>query len=147
MTTDLLDIGAGLRACVFTLGGASFALDVSSVREVAEFEDVTPVPRAPAAVVGVANLRGEVMPIVDARSRLGLPLRSPAPPLRTLVMRAADFEVALVIDAVMALETFTAVAPPPDGAAGWVQGAVEHAGRRVTLLDAAHLLRALQGEG
>ena len=147
MTASLLDVGAGLRACVFTLGGTTFALDVTSAREVAVFEAVTPVPRAPAAVVGVANLRGDVVPIVDARARLGLPPRPAARSLRTLVVAADGCEIALEIDAVLGLEGFAEVAPPEGAAApAWVAGTVEYDGRRVAVLDPAGLVRALQGE-
>jgi purine-binding chemotaxis protein CheW len=148
MTTSLLDVTAGLRACLFTLGGTPFALDVAAAREVAVFDAVTPVPRAPACVVGVANLRGDVVPIVDARGRLGLPERPDARSLRTLVVAAAGCEIALEIDAVLGLEGFADVAAPEGAAApAWAAGTVEYDGRRVTVLDPARLVQALQREG
>lgn len=147
MSTSLLDVSAGLRACLFTVGGVTFALDVRSAREMAVFEAITPVPRAPAALLGVANLRGDVVPIVDARPRLGLPARALARPLRALVVAGDGSEIALVIDAVVGLEAFSDVTPPSEGeAAPWVAGTVEHAGQRVTVLDAAALARVLRGE-
>ena len=147
MSTSLLDVTAGLRACLFTVSGVTFALDVRSAREMAVFEAITPVPRAPAAVLGVANLRGDVVPIVDARARLGLPVRALSRPLRALVVAGDGSEIALVIDGVVGLEAFTEVTPPSEGeTAAWAAGTVEHAGQRVTVLDAAALARALRGE-
>ena len=61
------------RACLFALAGARFAVDVRSAREVVVFDDITAVPLASPHLVGVANLRGTVMPIVDVRDMLGLP--------------------------------------------------------------------------
>ena len=47
------------------VGGEQYALPVTSVLEVVEIERLTPVPGAPSAVLGVCNLRGQVMPVVD----------------------------------------------------------------------------------
>jgi purine-binding chemotaxis protein CheW len=62
------------RACVVLLGGRPFAVDVTDAREVVVLETTTPVPGAPAAVIGVMNLRGNVLPVVEARPLLGLPV-------------------------------------------------------------------------
>ena len=64
---------AGIRACVFVLADRVFAVEVSHAREVGVLDDYTVVPRAPAHVLGVTNLRGRVLPIVDIRPLLGLP--------------------------------------------------------------------------
>src|SRR5262245_22532170 len=98
-----------LRACLFTVSGVRFAVDVRSAREVALFEELTPVPRAPRHLVGVANLRGTVVPIVDVGPLLGLPaLRAPRS-VRTLVLRDGPLLAAMVVDAVLGLEPFDAV--------------------------------------
>ncbi len=57
----------------FALGDEEFALDISKVREVLDFTDITAVPRAPEFMRGVINLRGNVVPIVDLRLTLGMP--------------------------------------------------------------------------
>lgn len=64
---------APLRVCLISLGGESFAIDLRHVREVFEVESLTAVPGMPAALAGVANLRGVVIPVVDLRGLLGLP--------------------------------------------------------------------------
>ena len=56
----------------FQLGDEVFALDVSRVREILEFTKITRVPRTPDYMRGVINLRGNVVPVVDMRSKLGL---------------------------------------------------------------------------
>lgn len=56
----------------FTLADEIFALDISKVREVLEFTDVTKVPQTPEMMVGVINLRGSVVPVIDFRLRFGL---------------------------------------------------------------------------
>lgn len=58
-----------VRVCV---SGEEYALAVSDVLEVAELGTVTPVPGAPASVLGVWNLRGNVLPVVDLAAAMGL---------------------------------------------------------------------------
>ena len=58
------------RICLITLGGEFFAIDLRHVREVFELESITPVPGMPLSLVGVANLRGTVVPLADLRPAL-----------------------------------------------------------------------------
>ena len=67
MTTPVASLSQPIRACVFAFGGAELAADIRHTREVVVLPDRTPVPRAPAHVLGVANLRGSVVPIVVIR--------------------------------------------------------------------------------
>lgn len=155
-----------LRACLFALGEACFAVDVRSAREVAGFDDFTVVPRSPQALVGVANLRGTVLPIVDIRARLGLPVQRPGRSVRTLVLRDGPFQAAVVVDAVLGLEPFDEVvwraaaegeASGPGGSASgsepgradherFTAGRVTWGGAAVILLDAPKILKALRDE-
>ena len=56
----------------FTLDEEDFAVDVTNVREVLDFTNVTKVPRTPDFMKGVINLRGSVVPVVDMRLKFGL---------------------------------------------------------------------------
>ncbi|MBI5142102.1 MAG: chemotaxis protein CheW [Nitrospirae bacterium] len=56
----------------FMLGDEVFAMDIDSVREVLEFTSVTRVPRVPEYMRGVINLRGNVVPVLDLRLKLGM---------------------------------------------------------------------------
>lgn len=56
----------------FTLDEEDFAVDVSNVKEVLDFTNVTKVPRTPDFMKGVINLRGSVVPVVDMRIKFGL---------------------------------------------------------------------------
>jgi purine-binding chemotaxis protein CheW len=53
-------------------GGEHYALPVTAVLEIAEIGKVTPVPGAPPGVLGVRNLRGQVVPVIDLATMLGL---------------------------------------------------------------------------
>ena len=140
-----------LRACLFALAGSGFAVDVRSAREVAVFDEITTVPLGPRHLIGVANLRGTVLPIVDIRGLLGLPEARPARSVRTLVVRDGSLVAAVVVDSVLGLEPFDDVQPPDSPAvpralvprrflAGWLRWARE----TVPLLDVPRLLGDLR---
>lgn len=56
----------------FTLGEEDFALEISKVREVLDYTNIIKVPRMPEYLRGVINLRGNVVPVVDLRLKLGM---------------------------------------------------------------------------
>ena len=56
----------------FKLTGEVFAVDVAKVREILEFSTITKVPRTPAFMRGVINLRGSVVPVMDMRLKFGM---------------------------------------------------------------------------
>jgi purine-binding chemotaxis protein CheW len=146
-TAGLVEATAVARVCVVALGGTLFALPVEHVREVIHFEDATIVPLAPPHVVGAANLRGNVVPIVDARPLLGLP-GSAGRRHRTLMLSAAGLEAALIIDGVESLEGLSDILPVEPAAglshAEWATGYLRRDNRLVPLIDVAKLLNALR---
>jgi purine-binding chemotaxis protein CheW len=142
MTAAAPEAPAAIRACVFALDEALFALEMGAVREVAVFEELTPVPLAPVHLLGLANLRGVVMPVVDARPLLGRPAGSLVRRLRALVVAASVGEAAIVVDDVVGLDALEPL--PAAGLAPWQAGRARHAAGEVTLLDATALLAALR---
>ncbi len=95
--------GVPSRICLVTLGGELFAIDLRHVREVFELESVTPVPGMPSALVGVANLRGTVMPLADLRPSLGI--QSTSAQVFVVVVRHGVQQVGILIDAVPEIRT------------------------------------------
>lgn len=91
------------RICLITLGGESFAIDLAHVREVFELETVTPVPGMPSSLIGVANLRGTVIPLADLRPSLGV--SSQAPSKYVVVVRHGNQQVGILIDHVPEIRT------------------------------------------
>lgn len=85
---------------VFTLGERRFALELGAVERVVRAVEVTPLPKAPPIVLGVINVHGRVLPVLDIRERFGLPRREIAPSDQFLITRAAARTVALLTDSV-----------------------------------------------
>jgi purine-binding chemotaxis protein CheW len=139
---------AGLRACVVSLGNELFAVEISHAREVVVLEEHTTVPLAPPHLVGIANLRGQVLPIVDVRPLLGLLPRRVGRGSRVLVVATGPYQVGMAVDGVVGLEVFGELVPL--GAVARRQygelstGFVRHGDRLVALLDTTRALEMLR---
>jgi purine-binding chemotaxis protein CheW len=94
--TDKIRIRQAL--VLFSLDGASYALDLDAVERVLHAVAARPLPGAPEIVLGAFNLHGDVIPVVDVRRRLGLQRRDLAPTARLLVARAGRRRVAVPVD-------------------------------------------------
>lgn len=136
-----------IRACVIRLGSALFAVDVRHAREIVVLDEHTAVPRAPAYVVGVTNLRGYVLPVLDVRPLLRLPSPSIGRGSQVLVVQAEGGSVGIGIDAVVELLAGDEVVPLGD--APWrvyaplAAGLLSGGGETAVLLDVPRMLAAL----
>ena len=151
MTTPVSDPHQPVRACVFVLAGQQLAADIRHTREVVVLPDRTAVPGAPAHVLGVANLRGCVVPIVDIRHLLDLPPRpaSEAPKTpKTLVLEDAGVQIAVATDEVLGLESFDDVLPTAEMArtphGELALGLLRRGDGVATLLDVPRLIEAVR---
>jgi len=86
------------QACTFWVDGLSFGLGVEHVQEVLRYQELTVVPRAPEAVHGLINLRGQIVTAIDLRCRLGLPPREDGALPMNVVVRTGGEVVALLVD-------------------------------------------------
>jgi chemotaxis signal transduction protein len=132
------------RACVVRLGGRPFAVDVADAREVVLLETTTTVPGAPPSVLGVMNLRGNVLPVVEIRPLLGLPVRAASD--RALVLADGNRRAAVLIENVVGLTALPDVRPTLDEALAHLTiGEIDvDTGGRATLLDGPAVLTALR---
>jgi purine-binding chemotaxis protein CheW len=110
----------------FTLEGETYGVPVISLREIVRVPPLTEVPRADRALMGVMNLRGEVLPVYDIKPALHLtdaeapPARTGGPPprsARVLVIRSDEGDAGLWVDSVTGVMRLrpSAIEPPPPG--------------------------------
>lgn len=95
---DLRSSPAGCM--VFELSGRRYGLSLASVERVARIVDITPLPQAPDIVLGVINVQGRVVPVVNVRRRFGLPDRAIALTDQLIIAHTARRPVALLVDVV-----------------------------------------------
>ena len=152
---QVADRGTGLEVLRFTLSHSRFALPTRHVLEVLRLTGYTPVPRTPEFVLGVTNLRGEILPIFDLRRALWLSAVGITDLSRLLVLGRDLPEFALVVDRVhdvLELDERTLVRPdlPERGATPYVR-AVAPDGTAVldgdAVLDDPRLYVAVPPEG
>ena len=136
----------------FNVAEEEYGLSVLTVKEILEYGEVTRVPRAPAHIRGVMNLRGRVVPLIDLALRLGLP--QSAPTARTcVVVVEVDIEgervvTGLIADGVNQVVEFGDTdieAPPAFGSrvdAAFLKGLGRVGKRFVMILDVGGLFRA-----
>jgi purine-binding chemotaxis protein CheW len=87
------------RYCTFVVDGLLCGIDADRVQEILRDQPFTPVPLAPPGVLGLINLRGQIVTAVDARCRLGMG-DAPQGAARThVIVRSGDEAVSLVVDA------------------------------------------------
>jgi len=137
------DTSALAQYLTFSVAEEEYGVSVLAVREILEYGVVTRVPRAPAHIRGVMNLRGRVVPLVDLAVRLGL-APSPISPRTCVVVVEVEVEgertvMGLVVDAVSQVVELGAEdieAPPPFGAAAdaALLSGMGRAGKRFVLL-------------
>lgn len=84
--------------CTFWAGGLYFGIDVRSVQEVLRYQLMSSVPRAPKAVSGLINLRGQIVTAIDLRHRLDLPVSSPEDQLLNVIVSSRNEVVSLLVD-------------------------------------------------
>ncbi len=99
----------------FLLDREEFGLPVDSVREILRVGEVTRVPQAPPHIRGVTNVRGSILPVVEIRTRIGLPPLDPGPRARIVVLEVGERALGLLVDRVtrVAKVRVTEIEPPP----------------------------------
>ncbi len=100
---------AGALLLVARAGDRLFALPAAAVERIFRMAELTPLPEAPPEVAGLLNVQGVVLPVIDPRSRLGVPTPPPHPD-QHLVLLAADARYLLWVDRVEQLLTVPAQA-------------------------------------
>ncbi len=89
-----------IRLITFTLERETYGLEVSQVREILRINQTFPVPGAPSYVLGITNIRGNVITILDARLRFGLQTVEHTACSRMIVVESENDTVAIVVDSV-----------------------------------------------
>ena len=98
-----------LQLVIFTLDEQRYALHLSSVERAIRMIEVTPLPTAPEIVIGVVNVHGAVVPVLNIRKRFHLPEREPDFGDQLIIAHTARRDVALVVDTVSDMVTLPAM--------------------------------------
>lgn len=134
-----------MRHVIFRVEKERYGLPLAAVKEVVVLpERFTRVPRAPAAVTGVMNLRGRVVTVVELRQLLGLP-DGPTPPGRVVLLERGRRDIGLLVTDVDGIEEVERVGAAPGKTVPAVRGVARLKGQAVTVLDPEGLDSAVVG--
>ncbi len=99
MTDSQEDIGQ-FQCVTFTLEHEIYGINVMQVQEVLREVEVAPVPGAPNYILGIINLRGNVVSVIDARTRFGLPVKDSDDMTRIIVIEVQQQIIGILVDSV-----------------------------------------------
>ncbi|WP_218564293.1 chemotaxis protein CheW [Anaerobiospirillum thomasii] len=92
--------GELLRWVTFQLDKEIYGVNVMQVREVLRYSDIAPVPGAPSYVLGIINLRGNVVTVIDTRMRFGLPAAEVSDNTRIMIIESEKQVIGILVDSV-----------------------------------------------
>ncbi|MGQ9659002.1 MAG: chemotaxis protein CheW [Thermochromatium sp.] len=102
----------------FRLADETYAIDVLQVQEVLKLTDIAPVPGVPDYILGIINLRGNVVTVIDARRRLSLPVREPDESSRIIIIDVDNQNIGILVDSVAEVVQIPAESIDPAPAIG-----------------------------
>jgi purine-binding chemotaxis protein CheW len=135
-----------LQLVSFKIGDEEFGVDILKVQEINRMLDITRVPNAPPYVVGVINLRGKVIPVVELRQRFGMEHKEHDKNTRIIVMEIGGKIIGFVVDAVSEVLRIprSVTEPPPSiaatGNSDYITAVGKLEDRLLTLLDLEKVL-------
>lgn len=142
----------GRELIAFRIGDQEFTVNVMSVREIRGWTQAMPMPHTPAYVMGVINLRGAVLPIVDLSLRLGMKAAEPTARHVIIVVQVRDRIVGLLVDAVSDILTVTddLIQPTPEIASdlerSFARGILAIQGRMICMIELESIFPETESE-
>jgi len=139
--TDLV-----LQWVTFKLQEETYGINVMQVQEVLRYTDIAPVPGAPDYVMGIINLRGNVVTVIDTRARFGLPPSEVTDNSRIVIIESERQVIGIMVDSVAEVvylkqsEIDTAPNVGTDESAKFIQGVSNRDGELLILVDLNKLL-------
>jgi len=130
----------------FSLGGESYGIRVLKVQEIQRYSEISPIPGAPSYVLGIINLRGSVISVLNTREKFGLPDYEITDDSRIVILEVGKQIIGILVDSVAEVITLQAsdvdVAPNVgnDEVAKFIDGVSNKGGELLILLDAEKIL-------
>lgn len=135
-----------LQWVTFRLEDETYGINVMSVQEVLRVSEIAPVPGAPDYVMGIINLRGNVVTVMDTRKRLGLRNKEADDQTRIVILETDNAVVGILVDSVAEVVEMrrSAIESSPnvgnDESSKYIEGVATHKGELLILIDINKLL-------
>jgi purine-binding chemotaxis protein CheW len=141
-----------MQVVSFALGTEEYGVAIAQVQEINRMVAITHVPRAPKFMEGVINLRGQLIPIIDLRTRFGMPRVEQTKNTRIVVTEIGAKRVGMVVDSVSEVHRIAEdqIEPAPDLLTSvdtdYIRGVGKIGDRLIILLDLARVITAQERE-
>jgi purine-binding chemotaxis protein CheW len=138
--------GKTLQVVTFALGSEEYGVDIAQVQEINRMVTITHVPRAPQFMEGVINLRGQLIPIIDLRSRFGMDRSERTKNTRIVVTEIGSKRIGMVVDSVSEVLRVPVeqIEDAPDLVAGidteYIRGVGKMGDRLIIMLDLSRVI-------
>lgn len=135
-----------LRWVTFKLAKEKYGINVMQVQEVLRVTEIAPVPGAPSYVIGIINLRGNVVTVIDTRKRFGLSPKEMDDSTRIVIVESEDQVIGILVDSVAEVVDLRAseIEGSPnvgsDDNAEFIQGVASLEGELLIIIDLNKLL-------
>ncbi len=135
-----------MQVVSFALGSEEYGVDIAQVQEINRMVTITHVPRAPHFMEGVINLRGQLIPIIDLRTRFGMPRTEHTKNTRIVVTEIGSKRVGMVVDSVSEVLRIPTeqIEDAPDMIAGveteYIRGVGKMGDRLIIMLDLGRVI-------
>lgn len=135
-----------LKVVGFTLGPQEFVVNILQVKEIKLMMTLTPIPKSIAYLQGVANLRGEIIPVINLRRKLNLPPVEATEDTRVVVVELESKMVGIIVDSVTEVHLIPveSISAPPSALGGvnvqLIRGAARVGERLLVFLDIDKIL-------
>lgn len=131
-----------IQFIVIRLGAEQYGIDISYIDNIVRMQNITRVPKVPVYLKGVINLRGEVIPVMSIRLKMGLPEDEITRATRIIILKLEQQgNVGIIVDEVKEVVTLAAneieknTYDPKDGVVSFINGVGKHNGELISLLD------------
>jgi purine-binding chemotaxis protein CheW len=134
------------RWVTFHMDNETYGINVTQVREVLRITEIAPVPGAPDYVLGIINLRGNVVTVMDTRKRFNLPPTETTDSTRIVIIEVDGQEVGIMVDSVAEVVDIrqSSIESAPnvgnDDSSRYIQGVTSLEGNLLILIDLNRLL-------
>ncbi len=130
---------------IFSLGNEMYGMEIRYITEIIGIQPITAVPEMPEYVRGITNLRGKIIPVMDARLRFKKAVREYDDRTCIIVIDTHDISIGLIVDSVSEVLAMSDedIAPPPEinkGGHRFIKGVGKAGGNVKLLLDCEKLL-------
>ncbi|ADY55494.1 CheW protein [Syntrophobotulus glycolicus DSM 8271] len=130
---------------IFSMGEELYGMEIRYITEIIGIQPITEVPEMPAYVKGITNLRGKIIPVMDARLRFRKAVREYDDRTCIIVLETNELSIGLIVDSVSEVIAMAEedIAPPPEiskGGHNYIKGIGKAGGSVKLLLDCHKLL-------